>query len=175
MNPVSFTRLFDPRQLLADRVALGIVVALVILLVAVPLAIFVLARIGKVDDKLRRDLFSRYYGWLILIPILVVPIALGAFETIIGIGLLSLFCYREYAQATKLAERALDHGPFSRGHHAGNAGRARSLVRPVHGLGVARHGGDCRLRRVARSPAGYIRRTALAVFGFLLFASASAI
>lgn len=169
MNPVSLARLFDPRQLRHDRVALGIIIALAVLLVAVPLVIFVLARTGKADEKLRRDLFSRYYGWLILIPILVVPIALGAFETIVGVGLLSLFCYREYAQATKLAEERW----ITSLSIAGIALVTLAVLDHWYGLFMALASlGTAAIVAFAvlqDRPQGYIHRTALAVFGFLLF------
>ena len=35
-------------------------------------------------------------------PLLLAPILLGAFWTILGVGILSLLCYREYARATGL-------------------------------------------------------------------------
>lgn len=169
MNPQSLTRLFDPTTVRDDRLTLLIVAGLAAAMALVPLVVTAAAKVGKINDKLRGDIMQRYKGWLFIVPLLVGPILLGAFWVITGIGLLSLFCYREYARATGLVREkwvsflvvvgivlvllsVLDHwyGLFT------------ALGPLVVTLIVA-------LAVLQDRPPGYIQRTALAVFGFLLF------
>ncbi|MCE9605209.1 MAG: phosphatidate cytidylyltransferase [Planctomycetia bacterium] len=169
MNRQAITRLFDPRTLTSESATLWIVAGLVIVLAIVPLAIRGLSATGKIGDKLRGELLLRYYGWLLIIPTLVVPILLGAFWTILGIGLLSLFCYREYARATGLVREkwvsflvvagigfltlaALDHW--------------YGLFMALSSLTVA---AIVAFAVLQDRPQGYIQRVALAIFGYLLF------
>jgi len=66
-----------------------------------------LSSLGKIKDPLRGELWRRYWSWAVLIPVLLTPILLGAFWTIVGIGALSIFCYREYARAVGLFREKL--------------------------------------------------------------------
>lgn len=52
------------------------------------------------DDKFRRELWQRYITWLVLIPVLVVPILLGPVWAILTITVIALLSYREFARAT---------------------------------------------------------------------------
>jgi phosphatidate cytidylyltransferase len=169
MKPESFSRLFDPRASLDEPITLWITVGLTTLLAIVPFVIRFLSKTGKVSVKLRGELMLRYYAWLVIIPVLIVPILLGAFWTIVGIGLLSLFCYREYARATGLMREkwvsflnvvgivllilaTLDHW--------------YGLFMALPSLTVAAIAAFAVLQD---RPQGYIQRVALAIFGYLLF------
>jgi phosphatidate cytidylyltransferase len=111
----------------------------------------------------------RYRSWLVIILALLVPILLGAFWTILGIGVLSLFCYREYARATGLVREkwvsflnvlgmlllicaTLDHW--------------YRFFMALPSLTVASIAAFAILQD---RPQGYIQRVALALFGYLLF------
>lgn len=169
MNPQSITRLFDPRTVVDEPLTLAILGGLAAVMALIPLVVFGLAKTGKIGDKLRADIMQRYKGWLWIVPALVVPITLGAFWAITMIGLLSLFCYREYARATGLVREkwvsflvvvgilllflsVLDHW--------------HRLSMALGPLGVA---SIVALAVLQDRPAGYIQRTALAIFGYLLF------
>lgn len=169
MNPESVTRLFDPRTVVDEPLTLALVAGLAVMLALVPLIVIVLAKLGKIGDKLRGDIMERYKGWLFIVPLLVVPILLGAFWTIAGIGLLSLFSYREYARATGFVREkwvsflvvvgialvflsALDHW----------YGLFMALGPLVVTLIIA-------FAVLQDRPAGYIQRVALGIFGYLLF------
>jgi phosphatidate cytidylyltransferase len=169
MKPESFSRLFDPRGSLDEPVVLWITLGLAVVLVAVPFVVRFLSATGKVSDKLRGELMLRYYAWLVITPALLVPILLGAFWSIIGIGLLSLFCYREYARATGLMREkwvsfldvvgivlltlaTLDHW--------------YGLFMALPSLTVA---AITAFAIFQDRPQGYIQRVALAIFGYLLF------
>ncbi len=169
MNSTTRSRLFDCTQAFADPVT-GIVTAgLVGVLVLVPCIFLLLARRGKIAEPLRGELWRRYFSWLVLIPALLVPILLGAFWCILGIGALSIFCYREYARAVGLFREktlsllvvlgillitfaVLDHW--------------YGFFMALTPLGVATLLAAATL---ADEPKGYIQRVALSVLGFCLF------
>jgi phosphatidate cytidylyltransferase len=74
----------------------------VALLAITPLIVWSLAKSGAITPSHQHELNLRYYSWLVLAPLMIGPILLGAAWTIGAIGLLSLFCYREFARATGL-------------------------------------------------------------------------
>ncbi|MCE9546488.1 MAG: phosphatidate cytidylyltransferase [Planctomycetia bacterium] len=169
MKTESLSRLFDPRAALNEPITLWITVILAVVLLLIPLVTWLLSTTGKVSAKLHDELVLRYYGWLLIIPVLIGPIMLGAFWAILGIGLLSLFCYREYAQATGLTRErwvsflivggillltvaTLDHW--------------YGLFTALTSLTVA---SIVAFAVLQDRPQGYIQRVALAVFGYLLF------
>ncbi len=102
MSESTRNRLFDYTQAFADPVATAVTIALAAVLILVPCIFVVLSRLGKITDPMRGELWRRYFAWLVLIPLLLVPILLGAAWTILGFGALSVFCYREYARAVGL-------------------------------------------------------------------------
>src|SRR4051812_7948409 len=77
---------------------IGITLFLAALLVIAPVAFAILQRAGRLTPATRKELFSRYFSWLVLVPLMVVPIMLGRLWTIAAFGLLSLFAYREFAR-----------------------------------------------------------------------------
>lgn len=163
------TRLFDFTQAFADDVTLGVTLALVAVLLLIPGLFLVLARTGKISDALRADLWRRYFSWLVLIPALLVPILLGAAWTILGLGVLSIFCYREYARAVGLfREKTLSFlvvlgilwitfAVFDHWYNFFNALTPLVLATLIAAA------------ILADQPKGYIQRVALAVLGFALF------
>ncbi len=169
MNEQTATRLFDPRTIAADTVALRLIAGLVAALAIVPLVVVLLAVLGKINHKLRADIMARYRGWLLIVPALVVPIVLGAFWTIVGVGLLSLFCYREYARATSLVGEKW----ISASVVAGIAALTLAVLDDWYGLFMALP--SLTVAAIVACavwqdrPPGYIQRVALALFGYLLF------
>jgi phosphatidate cytidylyltransferase len=169
MKPESLARLFDPWNAFQEPVTLWITAGIAAALAVIPLVIWLLSITGKVNSKLRGELLLRYYSWLVIIPVLIVPVLLGAFWTIVGIGLLSLFCYREYARATGLVREkwvsflvvlgiilltlaTLDHW------YRFFLALPSLTVAAIVAFAILQ---DC--------PQGYIQRVALALFGYLLF------
>jgi phosphatidate cytidylyltransferase len=169
VNPVSWTRLFDPRVAWDEPVAWWIALGLAGVVAAIPLVIGLFSLAGKMPAKLRGEIWLRYYSWLVIIPVLIVPIMLGAFWTIAGVGLLSLFCYREYASATGLARERWVSFLVVLGivllilatlDHWYNFFMALTSLTVTTIIAFA---------ILQDRPQGYIQRVALAVFGFLLF------
>ena len=153
----------------AHPVTLGIFIGVAALLVVTPVIIAVLRAVGRIDDDLRLELFTRYRSWLILAPAMCIPVLLGRLFTIAAIGLLSLLCYREFARATGLfRHRAISSIvvlgilmlTFAAADHwyALFVALTPLVITAIIIVAV-----------LADQPQGYIQRVALAVFAFLLF------
>ncbi len=84
----------------AHPVTLWIVAGLAAMLAATPLVFIVFGRLGKLTPAIRGELWARYWSWLVLVPLMVVPVLLGRIWTIAALALLGLFAYREFARAT---------------------------------------------------------------------------
>src|SRR5438105_3498817 len=102
MSPEARERLFGAGHAFDHPVTLVVTLALVGLLLVTPAVIRLLARLGRIDETFRAELMVRYRSWLVLTPLILLPILLGAAWTILGVGILSLLCYREYARVTGL-------------------------------------------------------------------------
>jgi phosphatidate cytidylyltransferase len=169
MNEQTLNRLFGAHQAFDDSVTLVVTIGLAAVLGLVPVIFWLLARLGKIDEKLRGELWQRYYSWLILIPALLVPILLGAAWTILGIGLLSIFCYREYARAVGLFREkllsllvvlgifAITFAVFDHWYNLFMALTPLTIACLIAGA------------ILADQPKGYIQRVALSVLAFSLF------
>jgi phosphatidate cytidylyltransferase len=169
MSPEARERLFGASHAFDHPVTLVVTLAVAALLMLTPAVIWLLVRLGRIDAKLRDELMLRYWSWLVLTPLIVVPILLGAAWTILGIGILSLLCYREYARATGLfREKAISlvvvlgilAVTFTEFDHW--YGLFVALVPFTIGIlaivGILRD-----------QPHGYIQRVALGALGFVLF------
>ena len=102
MSEATRDRLFGARHAFDHPVTTAIVVAVAAALLATPVFLRVVLRLRATDEAQRQEVWKRYRGWLILTPLLVVPVLLGAATAIAGVAVLSLLCYREYARATGL-------------------------------------------------------------------------
>ena len=93
-------RLFGYEHAFDHDVTVWLTVFGAVLLAIAPLLIFFMSRLRGTDVAHRVELRKRYLSWLVLAPMTVVPVLLGAFWTILSVMLLSLLCYREYARVT---------------------------------------------------------------------------
>jgi phosphatidate cytidylyltransferase len=124
---------------------------------------------SKITDKLRSDLWTRWSSWLILTPLMIGPIVLGRMPAIIGVGVLGVLCYREFARATGLFRARAVSAVVALGiilitvasadHWNGFYNALTSLVTSL--IVIVALTGD--------EPKGYIQLVALGVFAFLLF------
>jgi phosphatidate cytidylyltransferase len=169
MNHETWDRLFGYRHAFDEPVVVLIVSVLALALVASPLAIFILDRAGGLGPVLKGELWRRYVSTLIMVPVVVLPILLGAAWTILGVAVLSLFCYREFARATGLFREKVISLLVVVGilaltfAVADHWYRLFTAMTPMSIVVIA---------AVATSvdrPKGYIQRVALAIFGFVLF------
>lgn len=169
MNPISRQRLFDYHQAFAHPVTLAVTLALVGVLLLAPLAIILLSWRGRIGAGQRKELMLRYYSWLVMTPLLLVPILLGAFWTILGIGVLSLLCYREYARATGLFREKTISLMVALGIVLISFAVLDNWYRLFVALSPLTIAALAAAAILADRPKGYIQRVALGVFGFALF------
>jgi phosphatidate cytidylyltransferase len=169
VSGTAWERLFGWRHAFDERVVVLIVAVLGGALVLAPLIILALDRAGRLTPALKADLRSRYVSWLVMVPIIVLPVLLGAAPTIVAVALLSILCYREFARATGLFREKVMSAAVVLGIVAVTfaiADHWYSLFVALTPITLAF------LTAVATSldrPSGYIQRVGLAVFGFLLF------
>lgn len=166
MSP--YERLFQPGHAFDHPVTVGVAAALVALLTLAPVVLFLLSRSGISSEQISR-FWIRWKTWLVMAPLVIAPILLGAAWTILGVGLLSLLCYREYARATGLFREKLISltivvsillVTFATLDNWYRLFMALTPISIVLILTVA---------LFPDRPQGYIQRTALAVLGFVLF------
>jgi phosphatidate cytidylyltransferase len=171
MSPEAWDRLFGADHAFDHPVTLVVTLAVASLLLLTPVVIWLLVRLGRIDDKLRAELLLRYWSWMVLTPLIVVPILLGAAWTILAVGILSLLCYREYARATGLFREKT----VSLVVVLGILAVTFTVLDNWYGLFVALVPftiGVIAIVAILRDqPQGYIQRVALGVFGFALFGS----
>lgn len=172
MNGALHDRIFGYHNAFDHPVTVGITAGIAAILVATPLIILVLSASGKITEPHRAELFKRYYTWLVLTPLMIGPVLLGAAWTIGAVCVLSLLSYREFARATGLfRERfisilvvtgillvsfaSLDHwyGFF--------VALFPLTVSVIAAFAI-----------LADQPKGYIQRVALGILGFVLFGCA---
>ncbi len=172
MDAATRERLWNFHHAFDRPVTLAITVGLVALLALTPAIIWLLRLTGKSSDKLHGELVQRYVSWIVLVAVILVPVLLGAAWTILGITLLSLFCYHEFAHAAGMHRdrwldalvycaillvdfAALDHWyPFF------------MALMPLGICAIAA------LALLPDQPQGYIHRVAVASLGFMLFGCA---
>ena len=169
MSARFINRFFDVQHAFDDRVTIVITAGLVLLLAVTPIVIGLLERFGYTTAALRPELMLRYRSWLILTPIIIVPILLGPGPTILAVGLLSLLCYREFARATGLFREKM----ISLLVVIGIIAITMTSLDHWYNLFVAISPltiGIIAMMAILRDqPQGYIQRVALGVFGFVLF------
>lgn len=171
MSAEAKERLFGASQAFDHPVTLVVTLALASLLLLTPIVIWMLARIGRIDEKLRSELMLRYWSWMVLTPLILVPILLGAASAILGVGILSLLCYREYARATDMyREKAISLTVV-----LGILVLTFAALDNWYRLFVATVPftvGVIAIVAILRDqPQGYIQRVALGILGFMLFGS----
>lgn len=165
----TYERLFGYQHAFDDWAVVVIVTILGMVLAVTPLAIAIADRAGWLGPALKAELRRRYGSSLVVVPLLVIPILLGAAWTLIGFTMLGVFSFREFAGATGIFRE-----------------RLMSLLVVIGILSLAFAAADHFYRlfvaltpmnivvitAVATSqdrPKGYLQRVALAIFGFLLF------
>ncbi|HSZ59070.1 MAG TPA: phosphatidate cytidylyltransferase [Tepidisphaeraceae bacterium] len=162
-------RLFGASHAFDSPIVRIFVIAIVAAFVIAPILILLLRRLGKVSPNHYDELMKRYRSWLVLGPLMIVPVLLGAFWTILAVGALSLLCYREYARATGFFRERL----MSLLVVAGILAVTFSILDNWHALFTALFPlGAAAIAAVAilpDRPKGYIQRVALAILGFTLF------
>jgi phosphatidate cytidylyltransferase len=172
VKPETRERLFGYEHAFDHPVTVAITGAIVAILVAAPLLILLLAKLGRVGAAQHQELMRRYKSWLVIIPALLVPLLLGAAWTMAAVLVLSLLCYREYARATGLFREKVISLVVVLGIFAVTfavVDHWYNFFMALFPLTVATIAATAIL---ADQPKGYIQRVGLGVLGFALFGSA---
>jgi phosphatidate cytidylyltransferase len=107
MDRITYERLFGYRHAFDHPVTITITVGVAAVLLLAPVIVQCLFRLGCIDEPRRAESMLRYQSWLFLIPLMFVPVLLGAAWTQGAVLILSLLCYREFARATGLFRERL--------------------------------------------------------------------
>lgn len=169
VNPAARDRLISPLGAF-DHPATGVLLAAALApLVVAPLVLH-LGR-GVIGPAARADARRRYWGWLVLVPLMAAAVLLGAGWVIVGTTVLALLCFREYARATGLFREKficyLAAVGIGVAHFAALDANDR-LFAATFPLAVVCLAG---FAAAQDRPRGYVQRTALGVVAFSLFGS----
>jgi len=169
MDAVSLDRLFGYQHAFDNGVTLWITIAIAGILVGAAITVAILDKFEIIPASTFRELSLRIRSWFILAPCILVPILMGAAWVILGVLVLSILCYREYARATGLFRYSLISFCVALGIIVLNVATADHWYAFFAALPVL---GVILIAAVAifsDQPSGYIQRVALGVFGYLLF------
>ena len=134
-----------------------------------PMLIQILLVTGRISDARRRQLLVRWRTWVVLAPLVFGPILLGAAWTIVGVGVLSLLCYREYSRATGLFREKAISLAIVLGITLITLATLDNWYRLFMALTPLTIVLILTVALLADRPHGYIQRSALGVLGFVLF------
>lgn len=172
MTATARERLFGYEHAFDHTVTIAVTAALATLLILGPIGLWLFSRSGRLEQPLRDELWRRYYSWLVICPVLLIPILLGAAWTIVGVGVLSLFCYREYARATGLFRERLISFVVVLGIIVLTLAVLDHWYRLFVALTPLTVSVIAAVAVLTDRPKGYIQRVGLAVLGFVLFGTA---
>lgn len=164
-------RLFEWRDALDHPVTVAICVFVGAVLIIALAATAALSRAGKLSPELRKDLRDRIGSWLVLIPMMTLPVLAGAMWTILGVGLLSALCYREFARATGLFREKLVSLLVTLGIGAVTFATADHWYNLFIALAPLVLCFIVSVPILEDRPKGYIQRVGLGVLAFMLFGS----
>lgn len=169
MDPATRQRLFGYSNALDSPLVKGVLIAVIAVLIVVPILVWFLDSRGKLTASLRKDLWARYFSWLVFIPLMLGPVLLGAAWVIGAICVMSLLCYREFARATGMFRSPITSAVVV----LGMAMITLAVADNWYGLFVALTPLTVALiaatALLADQPNGYLQRVALGTMAFLLF------
>ncbi len=169
MTQGTWERLFGYTHAFDHPVTVGIIVGVVGALVAAAPLMAIVFRLRQVEQARRDELWKRYRSWLIIAPLMFVPVLLGAAATMVALAVLSILCYREFARATGLFREKVVSATVV----IGLAFITFAIADHWYGLFVALVPLGVSVIAAAAiladRPKGYIQRVALGTWGFLLF------
>ena len=164
-------RLFGYSHAFDHPVTVVVTCVSLIALAIAPVLINAIARQGRITDEHRQVLIRRWRSWLVMTPLILVPILMGAAWTIIGVCLVSLFSYREYARATGLFREKWISLTIVLGIALVAFASFDNWYRFYVALTPLTVSVILAVALLGDRPQGYIQRTALGVLGFTLLGS----
>ncbi|MFP6906451.1 MAG: phosphatidate cytidylyltransferase [Verrucomicrobiota bacterium] len=169
LDPASRQRLFGYEQAFEHPVTCWITIGLAVLLSLSFVICLILGRTGKISPESGRELLARNKTWALLIPLMLLPILAGALWTMLGVLVLSLLCYREYARATGLFREFITSAVVV----VGIGFITYAVIDNWYGFFTALSalGTVCiaAITVLTDRPKGYIQRSALGIFAFMFF------
>ena len=150
-------------------VSFWIVVSIAAVLAITPLIFLALGKAGKLTPALRTDVWTRYKSWLVLTPLMVVPLVAGRLPAILGVGVLAALCYREFARATGLFRQHLVSATVALGGLLITFAIADHWYGFFMALSSLTTSAIVIFSLFADEPKGYIQRVALGIFAFVMF------
>jgi phosphatidate cytidylyltransferase len=162
-------RFLSPQEALHDPITCGSLVVIVILLALTWLGLFLLRRTGRIGDKAYSEVMIRWRSWLFIAAILLLPILFGAGWVMLGVCLLSLLCFQEFARATGLFREKTISLIVVLGVLLVTFAVFDNYAR-LFFASAALTVGLIAISTIPQDrPKGYVQRTALGALGFLLF------
>ena len=162
-------RFLSPQEALRDPITCGSLIVIIVLLALTWLGIFVLRRAGRIADRSYAQLMVRWRSWLIIAGILLLPILFGAGWVMLGVCLLSLLCYQEFARATGLFREKTISLIVVLGILLITFAVFDNYARLFFASAAFTVGLIAVSTIPQDRPKGYVQRTALGTLGFLLF------
>ena len=147
----------------------GIIMAAAAVLLLATLIVTGLTVTRRASPALVRELWLRTGSWAVLLPLMLGPVLLGRVWTIGMVTVLGLFCLREYDRATGLFRETMIAATIVVGVLAMNAAALDAWYGLFMALIPLTVGVLSIVSIPLDRPAGYVQRTGLAVFAFMLF------
>jgi phosphatidate cytidylyltransferase len=169
MTDATRQRLFGIENAFAHPATSILLAVIGVMLLVGLVTIFLVSR--YLDAERKKELWQRYIGWLVFVPLVAGPILAGAFWAILVVAILSILCYREYARATGLFREKLISVLVIVSILAIQFCVLDNWYLLFVALFPLAIGGIASLAILQDRPKGYIQRVALGTFAFVLFGS----
>lgn len=164
-------RLFGYSHAFDSPITTTVTVGVILALVGAPILIVLLTKRGLLTPDGYQKLMLRWRSWLVITPIILGSILLGACWTILVVGLISLFSYREYSRATGLFREKVISLIVVMGIVLVTFAGFDNWYRMFMAMTPLTVSIILMVALFADRPRGYIQRTALGVLGFTLLGS----
>lgn len=152
-----------------DPLTFWTVLAVVLGVVASGIVILLMGRFGSLSNNAYQDLLTRWKSWGMIAAAILLPILLGSAWVMLAVCILSLLCYKEFARATGLFREKMISLFVVLGIVLVTFAVVDNYARLFFASSVFVVGliGICTIPQ--DRPRGYLQRSALGAFGFLLF------
>ena len=169
MDATTEQRLFGWQHAFDAPVTWWITCGIAGLMVVAPALIFLFHSIGRTTAPQHQELIKRYTSWVVLVLVIIVPLLFGAFWWMLGVGLLSILCYREFSHAPGMNRDCLIAGTVYLAIMLTTFAEIDHWYALFVALFPLSVGAIAAIAILADRPEGYIKRVSLGVLGYTLF------